>query len=315
MLEEFSNYSTNKSDIFEIVANFERNVPNFYDEGVCEIKYIPVENGEIRVFHHKPEKVKTKRPIVFAPGFATAPYIWREFHYPQHDFLEYYHIETRDKKSSKIKNRRNADFSIEQIAKDIGTIINYLNLAKKDYVLVGTCMCGGAILTGLINEFFNPPTTIVLDPFTKWTQNKFLVKTIMPIIPAPLLGGLKYLFAKLILANMKNEAQKKRNMATIEEAVPWIWKKFSTQNINYDITTKLANIKQQIYIFHGPPDKYHPEGFIEIAKKIPNARYFHIPIKEEYRELLIGIIGTIFASITKEDDLPMFIKKYEVEIS
>lgn len=312
LLQDITNNKYLELDKPEVLSQFKRDVPNFYDKGECDEFYVPVKDGEIRVFHHKPSKVKTQRPIIFIPGFATTPFSWREYHHSHHYYAEYFHIETRDKKSSRINNHKNVDFTIKQIAEDINDVLHHLGLENKDYVLMGACMCGGMILTGLIHKILNPPTAVVLDPFTKWKQNKLLVKTVMPIIPSAVLGGLKSIFAKVILANMKNEAQKQRNLATVEGAVPWIWKKFSTQNLNYDLTNDLEKIDQEVFLFHGPPDKYHPEGFEEVAKRIPNSRYVHIPVQNEYRELLAGIIGAAFAMGNKKSGLPEIFKQFEV---
>ncbi|MHA1557409.1 MAG: hypothetical protein ACTSPM_10810, partial [Candidatus Heimdallarchaeota archaeon] len=38
--------------------------PFYYEDGECEVQYIAVKGGEIRVFHHIPKEGKAKRPIV-----------------------------------------------------------------------------------------------------------------------------------------------------------------------------------------------------------------------------------------------------------
>ena len=40
----------------------------FTEEGICEEFYVPVKDGELRVFHHKSEKIEVKRPILFLPS-------------------------------------------------------------------------------------------------------------------------------------------------------------------------------------------------------------------------------------------------------
>jgi len=302
-------------DLDQFILSYKQDVPNFYEEGICEIIQVPVEGGTLKVYHNKPEIMKTKRPIVFVPGFGTTPRSWREFHYSHHGFAEYYYIETREKKSAEIKRNRKADFSILQFTKDIATTLDFLGLTGKDYVLVATCMCGGVLLMGLIEKILNPPTVVVLDPFTKWTQNRFLVKFIMPILPPIFLEVFKRILGKIIMANMKNQAQKERNMDAIEGAVPWKWRKFSLQNVNYDITNELQKIEQPVYIFHGPKDKYHPEGtFHRVAKAIPNSHFFLMKTSEHLREMLIGVIATEFAFVTKNDGIPKPLLDFEIPL-
>lgn len=309
--------SADKKTIIEnLLSEYRRDIPTFYDEGESEVFYVPVEDGEIRVFHHKPEKIVYPRPIIFVPGFATTPWGWREFHQTHHNFVEYYHIETRDKKSNRIKRHRKVNYRIPQIAKDIAEVIKYFKLEEKDYILMGACMGGGVILQGLINKDLNPPIAIAFDPFTKWRQNRILVRFFMPILPPFLFGLLKYLFAKVILANMRNEAQKRRNMDTVDAAIPWIWRKFSLQNLNYDLTDTLKNIENNVFIFHGPKDKYHPEGtFEKVAEKIPKGRFFYLKTKDEERELLAGIIATLFAKNENKNQVPETLQLFEVELN
>jgi pimeloyl-ACP methyl ester carboxylesterase len=299
-------------DLDQVIQQYNRSVPPFYEEGETEIIYVPVDGGEIKVFHHKPDKITGKRPIVFVPGFATTPYCWRQVHFTHHYNCEYFHIETREKKSNRIRRHRKANFAVDQFSKDICDVINYVGLDKKDYVFMATCFGGGVTLNGIINGLLDPPTTVLFDPFTKWTQYPWLVKIVMPIIPPFLLGAIKYIAAKIIMARMKNKAQKERNMATIDSAIPWIWRKFSIQNVNFDLTDKLGSITKEIYIFHGPKDKFHPEGtFEKVTAKIPNGRFFHMKTTDENRELLAGVIATSFANCSADDGVPKLLQRYE----
>ncbi|MCF2143792.1 MAG: alpha/beta hydrolase [Candidatus Heimdallarchaeota archaeon] len=303
------------TDVDKFVLSFRQDAPTFYAEGVCNVFYVPVEGGQLRVFHHKPKKVKAKRPIVFVPGFGTTPWSWQEFHRAHHGLAEYFYIETRDKKSSIIKRNRKTDMTIERLAKDVAEVIDYLGLRDKDFVLIATCLSGGALLTGLIKKTLKAPTVVVFDPFTKWTQNRFVVKFIMPILPPIFLTVFKKIIGMLIIANMKNKAQKERNMDTIESAVAWKWRKFSMQNVNFDITNEFQTIEQVVYVFHGPKDKYHPEGTFEhVAKAIPNAHFFLMKTSDALRELLVGVIATEFAFITKEDGIPTSLREFEVPL-
>ncbi len=312
---EFKITSIQVQKVEELILKHKRDTPNFYDEGESEIFHVPVEDGEIRVFHHKPKKILTKRPILFIPGFGTTPWTWRQFHHTHHGYAEYYHLETRDKKSNRIRRHRKVNFTVDQIAKDIAEVIKFTGLDKRDYVLMAACMTGGAILQGLIKGYFKPPTAIVFDPFVEWKQNRALVRIVMPVLPPAVLGAIKFLIGKVVMANMKNEAQKERNMDTIDAAVPWIWRKFSLQNINYNLTKNLREIKDQVFVFHGPKDKYHPEGtFQNIARSIPNGRFFYMNTANENREYLAGAIGTSFAYKTKEDGIPPELELYEIKL-
>ena len=95
----------------------------------------------------------------------------------------------------------------------------------------------------------------------------------------------------------------------------WKWRKFSLQNVNYDLTAGFKDIEQEVFIFHGPKDKYHPDGtFRRVAQQIPRGRFFYMNTSAEYRELLAGIIATEFAMVTKNDGVPSFLQQFEATL-
>ena len=102
----------------------------------------------------------------------------------------------------------------------------------------------------------------------------------------------------------------------LESAVPWKWRKFSLQNVNFDLTDEMTKISKEVFVFHGPPDKFHPdEAFKNAAKIMPKGRYFYMKTSEENRELLVGVIATLFSSINKQDDVPDDLMLYEVNLN
>jgi len=312
---EFPLSKEKEETIEKLVKKSRRDVPLFYDEGECEIIYIPIEDGEIRVFHHKPERITTKRPILFFPGFATTPWSWREFHLPHHGTTEYYHLETREKASSKIRKHRKVNFTMKQTAKDIAVAIDYLKLNQRDYVMVGTSYTGGAVLSGLIEGFFDPPTTMVFDPLCVWAYAKFWVNWLLPIMPSFILGALRFVFAKIIMTGMKNEAQKERNMDFIRGADPFKWRKACLDNRKLNLVPDLHKIKNEVIVVHGTKDKFHPgETFYKYAKLIPKGRFLYMDTSEADRELLNGIVGTALANITKEQQMPEILAQFEVDL-
>ncbi|MHA1220874.1 MAG: alpha/beta fold hydrolase, partial [Candidatus Heimdallarchaeota archaeon] len=197
-----------KAAISKLIEQGRRDVPNFYDEGEAEEIFIPVEGGKIRVYHHKPNKITSKRPIIFAPGFGTTPWAWRNFHKSHHGFTEYYHLDTREKASSTVKNSCKVNFTVDRTARDIAEALKYLGLDKRDYVMYGASYVGGVVLKGLIEGYFDPPTTVIFDPLCKWAYAKFMVRWMLPCLPACGLGALRFLFIGIITAGMKNQVQK-----------------------------------------------------------------------------------------------------------
>ncbi|NHJ31542.1 MAG: alpha/beta hydrolase [Asgard group archaeon] len=312
---EFDLTQEQMNQINNLIENSPKEAPDFFEEGECEQFYIPVDGGEIRVFHRKPKKVSAKRPILFIPGFATTPWSWRGFPKSIHNNTEYYFLETREKKSSKIKRNRKANFRVDQKAKDIAQAIKFLGLDKKDFVLFGTSYCGGIVLQGLIQKYFTAPTIVVFDPSCNWAYMRKPIRWLLPIIPPFILGAMRFIFAKIFLAGMKNQHQKERNLDFISGADPYKWRKACMQNLQFDITNEINTITEEVFVVHGTKDKFHPgETFYKYSKDIPKGRFIYFNCENEKREFFNGVIGSAFANVTKEKGMPDEIASLEIDL-
>lgn len=317
---------TNKNDLFimteeqsnavsKFVDEARQDGPFYYEEGECEVQYIAVKGGEIRVFHHIPKEGKTKRPIVFFPGFGNTPWVWRNFGLPLRQFGEYYVIETREKKPSKMIKHRKNRFSIDQMAHDVGQVIKHLGIDKRDYILMAASFCGGVLLQGLMKKYYQPNTVIAFDPFPKFIHQRFIVKVFFGLTPGFVLDGIKMLLAKLVLVNMKNQAQKERNMDVVSGAVGWKWRKALLHNVNFDIYPFLKDIENEVFLFHGPKDRYHPrEIYYNITSMLPKGRFFFMDTDENDRELMAGAIAREFAKVTAKDGVPPIFEQFEIKV-
>lgn len=298
--------------IIELIKKNTRKVPYFYEEGICDAFYIPVEGGEIRVFHHKPKKTITKRPILFIPGFGTSMWAWRELSFPLVEQGEFYFLETREKKSSKFKSRLKAKMTIEQVAEDISVVINHLGLDQKDFVLFGTSYCAGAILKGLIDKKFTAPTIVLFDPFFKLLYYRKLISFLI-FVPPFVLSIIRYILGRIALKGENNVTQRGRAKYIRDEAVLWKWRKASVSILKSNLLDDLSRIIEEVLIFQGPVDKHHPSGVYEdVARRIPKGRYFSTVSPEDKREVLCGIIGLEFCKLTTDEGIPDSLNPFEI---
>ncbi|HUU78525.1 MAG TPA: alpha/beta hydrolase [candidate division Zixibacteria bacterium] len=313
-MKETNNKTKELQDLINsLISQHNTDGPFFYDEGVCEILYVPIEVGELRVFHHKPQDIKTKRPVLFIPGFGTSPWSWRYFSTPFYQKGEYYFLETREKTSSKIKKSYKTKMSVDQKSQDVGEVIKYLQLDKQDFVLFGASYCGGVVLNGLIKKYFTAPTIINFDPLESFKNHKKLAAT-LTLFPPFALSLLKNIIANILLIGMKNKLQKERIFDYLRNADAWKWRKSGKDNLKFDIEDSLQFIEEEVSIFHGPLDRYHPDFVFEnIAAKMPLGRYFYMNTADEYRELLAGIIGYEFSKVTKENGIPESLQPFEIK--
>jgi hypothetical protein len=138
---------------------------------------------------------------------------------------------------------------------------------------------------------------------------------VLPLTPNFILDIGRKVIAKFIMRNMKNEAQRERNMKFVEGAVPFKWKKTNIQNRKINLKPDLPKIKNEVFITHGPKDKFHPgETFYNYAKLTPKGRLLYLNGPDEDRELIAGILGTAFMNVKKEDGLPEILKPLEIDL-
>ncbi|MHA1112272.1 MAG: alpha/beta fold hydrolase [Promethearchaeota archaeon] len=301
--------------LMELIELNTRKVPYFYEEGVCDTNYIPVEGGEIRVFHHKPKNPVTKRPILFIPGFGTSLWAWKEFSLPFVEHGEFFFLETREKKSSKFKSRLKAKMTLKQVAKDINVVIHHLGLDKKDYVLFGTSYCGGAILKGLIDKILTARTIVLFDPFFKLLYYRKLI-SVLRFVPPSILNIIRYILWRIALKGEGNETQRQRSKYIRDEAVMWKWRKASVSILKSNLLDDLPKINEKVIVFYGLRDKHHPPRvYEEVARRIPNSQYFAAISPEDKRELTCGVIGLEFCKIKAVDGIPDSLKVFEKSIT
>ncbi len=312
--EHISLSKEQEEKIEKLIIEHNQKGPFFYEKGICEIIFIPIENGEIRVFHHKPKEPVSIRPVLFLPGFGTSPWSWRYFSVPMHEKGEYYILESREKTSCKTHKRRKANMSIDQLAKDLAEAIQYLGLKEKDFVLYGSSFSGGVILTGLLKEYFDAPTIAIHDPIKDWRAQKKLTY-IFRLFPPFVVKILKPLLAKIVLARMKNKFAKERYLDFVRNATVWKWRKTGIHNLKFDITAELSTINKEILLFHGPKDKFHSdEEFVQYARNLPKGRYIYMKSAPEFRELVVGISSLELSKITCDENIPKSLAVFEVDL-
>ncbi len=312
----FQHTKEEKSIIAKFLKEGRRAVPTFLDEGAAEIKYVPIDEGELRVFHHKPKKSETKRPVIFVPGYVAAPITWVDFHIPHQGFGEYYYLETREKRSSKIKKTKRTSMSANQTAKDLGQVIENLGLNEKDFVLYASSYGATVVLEGLIQGYFTAPTIIVHDPVIKWvwgerSLNNFALK----FVPKFILSALRMPLAYIFTWGMKNKTNKERMLEFARGIVPWKFKRVTLENNKLNMFNDLKKIKEEVFITTGPLDRYHPRiAYYNYAKEIPRGRLIFMNTPDSERQLIAGIIGTEFVKVSSEEGIPKTIEQFEIDL-
>jgi pimeloyl-ACP methyl ester carboxylesterase len=301
-------------EVNKILTDTEREVPNFWEIDTTESFYVPVDDGEIKVYHIKPKNPVSKRPLVFIPGWGTSGIGFVDFYEVIHDKVECYYVETREKKSSKL-DRKSAKMGMYQKAKDVQDVINYFELDKRDFVLQGTCWGSAIILQGLIEEIIDAPTIIAHDPMHTLWFPKWFLRYVSPILPIFVVKMIKPILKRLQLRGMNEEVQRKRAEAFVADAELWKWKRAADSVIDFELFGNISGITKEVFVTNGTKDKVHNQiTYPKIASELPNGRFIFMKTDESRRERLMGLIGLEFSKITKNDGVPLSLREFEVNI-
>ena len=302
----------NKVD--EMLRSTFRKTPNFWEDDISKIIYIPVDDGEIRVLHIKPQSSISKRPVVFLAGWGGIVEGYSDLYEVIHDLVEFYYVETREKKSSKL-NRKKAKMNMTQKAKDVGDAIKYLGIENDDFVLFGTCWGGAVVLQGLLDGTIDAPTIVAHDPMHTLWFPKWFLRYIAPLLPLFVAKMIKPILRRVQLRGMNEKVQRQRAEAFIDNAEAWKWKKAAQAVKDFELLGNLSPIENEVFVVNGTQDKVHDQvTYPAMAKEMPNGRFIFMKTDESLRERLMGLLIREFSKVNSRDGLPSSLSDFEKEL-
>jgi len=298
-----------------MIEESRQEVPPYWEKGVTESFYVPVDDGEIRVFHWKPENPVSIRPVVFIPGWGVVPRNYDDYFEVMYNKVECFYIETREKGSSRI-DRKKARLDLHQKAKDIADALHYLGLeGEKDFVLMAPCWGAAILMQGMYNKIISAPTIVAVDPMHTLWFPKWILSYVGPWLPSFLAGMLKPIFGKILLGDMEEPVQKKRATELLDQAVVWKWHHSAVQVRNYELYDIIHEIKNEVIVVNGTTDKIHDQNdYPRLARLLPNSKFIYMKTGEENRERLMGVVGLEFSKVTAEDGIPPSLQEFEREL-
>jgi pimeloyl-ACP methyl ester carboxylesterase len=272
---------------------------------------VAVEGGTVRVYHVPGTGSGSARPVVFISGWGTIPESFDEFYGALSREVELFHVETREKTSSRIV-RRAARFDMDRFATDIRDAIHALQLADRNPVLMGTCFGSAVILHGLASGILDAPTVVCVDPMVRLWMPRwailflgslpvFVVRLLRPVIRAIVLGG------------MREPVQRERVAAFINSSVIWKWRKGALQTRKWNLFDVVSRIRHRVYVLNGSHDRFHNSDlFPGVAQAIPDGVFIRVPVGEAKRERLMGVAASVFAATDAEAGVPPTIEEFVV---
>lgn len=300
-----------RSRVESFLAPAPGSAPDFWAPPLGRVSYVPVPGAEIRVIRVLPERPETRRPVVLVPGWGTNPEGFRGFYEPLHGRTEFLYIETREKNSSRILDRR-TDLNVERAALDIRAALDAAGLAGRDYVLVGACWGSAQILEGLIRGILDAPTVLLADPMHTLWFNKWALRWITPLIPAAAIRIIRPLLREVLVGDLKDGEQKRRIFDFINNADVGKWKKSAEAARDFELFGRLGAVRREVFVLNGTGDKVHdPGNYPRIAAELPAGRFLRMPVDEILRERMFSTVAREFAGVGAREGLPARLAEFE----
>lgn len=271
---------------------------------------VPVEGGTIRVY--RVSGSGRSRPVVLVPGWGAVSETFGDLYSAVSPDTEVYHVETREKTSSRI-DRRTARFDMDQMSADLGAVMDRLGLNDRAPVLMGSCFGSAAILHGLAHGILDAATVVCVDPMVRLWVPRWVIVAARPIVSAFVLRLLRPPLRALVLAGMREPVQRGRTAAFISSATIWKWRKAAIHVNDWYFFDHAEQIRRRVYVVNGSHDRFHNSDFFpSVARAIPDGVFIRVPVGESRRERLMGVTATVFAESAATDDVPSGLSKFVV---
>ncbi len=227
---------------------------------------------EIKIFDFEPNSPDPEKPIiVFVAGWISLINGWKDVLSTLAPRYRILYVETREKRSAKIPNMKTIDLSIEQMSRDIDTLIDEMVPKDQAFYFAGSSMGATVILDYLALKKRQPVNSFLISPicdfpFPGWIL--FIIKFIPPLLYTVIRPILKTYLSYFRLDKKNEPDQVKKYCGTIDAAEPVRLKANAYAIRNYSLWKKLLDIKSPVVIIGAKTDNLHGIDIMEKMVKI-----------------------------------------------
>ena len=227
---------------------------------------------EIKIFDFEPNSPDPEKPIiVFVAGWISLINGWKDVLSTLAPKYRILYVETREKRSAKIPNMKTIDLSIEQMSRDIDTLVDEMVPKGQPFYFAGSSMGATVILDYLAIKKRQPVNSFLVSPicdfpFPGWIL--FIIKFIPTILYTVIRPVLKTYLSYFRLDKKNEPDQVKKYCGTIDAAEPARLKANAYAIRNYSLWKKLSDIKSPVVIIGAKTDNLHCIDIMEKMVKI-----------------------------------------------
>ena len=244
----------------------------------------------LRVFTFTPAQKTNNPPVVLVAGWITLISAWEKVIRKMTKDFTIYYIETREKISSQVRGE--VEYGVEDIGKDIVTLVAHFNLQDNQYILFGSSLGASAILNCCRYLKRNPLCLVLIGPNAVFRVPRF-GKIIIRFFPPRLYLIIKPVvkwYLKTFRLDIKSDyEQYEKYCGNLDTADPWKLKQAVMRLWNWQVWDLLKDIDYPTLIVGASKDSLHePENLKKIVSMLKNATYVDLKTnKGTHSELMV----------------------------
>ncbi len=260
----------NEEDIYSSYSPNYTQRAIFYQSSTKE--YVKVSDGaELLVYYTKHTSSPTGLTIVFVPGWSTAPYSWNDTWDELHKYFDLYVIETREKRTSKVKWEHKGP--MDRHAQDIKEVLAHYQFNPEKTILMGPCFGGSVIARVMAQGWFKPRNAIFASSTIKFP----FPRSMLPL--AYIFPSFFYRLVAVPLLKMwmsltvGKGIQRKTFFELFDNGDGFRWKKSRSLH-RYDARPDFSKVETKSWIFGTVKDRVHNRNDAQmLADLMSNGEY------------------------------------------
>lgn len=279
-------------------------------EQVAEERFVPVDGGAVRLLHHRPERPLGRRPVVFLPGFGAPVPPWQACYAMLQDRVELVVLETLEKSTTR---RPPPPRQLDPAGLARQTLAALESLQLDDYVLAGASWGATTVLETLATGGARPSLAMVYDPMVRLWLPGWL-RPLVHLLPVGLTGAMRRPLGAMILAGIRQPHQHARLAGWIDAADAELWLAAVRQSLDYDLMARLPQVDAEVLVVSGTEDEVHGNDVLPgVAAALSAGRWLKLPVPDERREALVGVVLEELASVRRGEALPTHLREAEAD--
>ncbi len=248
-------------------------------DAACREEMIRVsEKVSLRVITFTPPVDRGNSQVVFVAGWISLISAWKNVLRQMTRDFKIYYLETREKISSQVDDE--AQYSVEEIGKDIVSLVSYLRLKSDTYILFGSSLGATAVLDCCRFLKQSPRCLVLIGPnavFRVPGMGKLLIRIFPPALYTIIKPLVKWYLRNFRLDIKSDYDQYLKYCNALDAADPWKLKKAVIALSRYEVWQLLEGINYPALIVGASRDTLHePQNLKKMVSMMKNATYIDL---------------------------------------